>query len=111
MQLLETFFLMIFGHALADFVLQPEVMGFGKNRNDKVHNQTHSMFPHWIYWMTSHSFIHGGIVYLITGSVLLGIAETFLHWAIDYAKCEGWLSLHQDQGGHVACKLVYLAFV
>ena len=49
----ENIFMLIFGHALADFVLQPEAMGSGKNRNDKIHDKEHSLFPVWCYWLTA----------------------------------------------------------
>ena len=45
MPYLENLFMLIFGHALADFVLQPDAMGYGKNRNDKIHSKEHSLFP------------------------------------------------------------------
>ena len=45
MLLVENLFQFIFGHALADFVLQPKAMGHGKKRNDKVHDKEHSLFP------------------------------------------------------------------
>ena len=107
MPLLENLFMLIFGHALADFVLQPDAMGYGKNRNDKIHDMEHSLFPVWWYWLTAHSLVHGGVVYLITNSLLLGCIETVIHWVTDFAKCEGWISMHQDQGVHLGCKLGY----
>ncbi|MCB1672367.1 MAG: DUF3307 domain-containing protein [Gammaproteobacteria bacterium] len=109
MPFLETLFMLMVGHALADFVLQPEVMGYGKNRNSDIHNNQSSRFPHWAYWMTGHSLIHGGIVFLITGNILLGLIETVSHWCIDFMKCEGRLTLHQDQALHVALKVAYAA--
>ena len=107
MEIVETLFMLLVGHALADFVLQPEAMGYGKNRNDKVHASESSLFPHWSYWMTGHALIHGGVVYLITGSILLGLIETLAHWIVDFLKCEGRLSVHQDQAIHVVCKIGY----
>lgn len=109
MQFLETLFMLLVGHALADFVLQPEAMGHGKNRNSAIHDNEQSLFPHWSYWMTGHSLIHGGIVFLITGNVLLGLIETLSHWIVDFLKCEGRLTLHQDQAIHVAFKVAYAA--
>lgn len=111
MQFLETLFMLLVGHALADFVLQPEAMGYGKNRNSSIHDNEQSLFPHWCYWMTGHSLIHGGIVFLITGNVLLGIIETLSHWIVDFLKCEGRLTLHQDQAIHVAFKVTYAAIL
>ena len=82
-------------------------MGYGKNRNDKIHDKEHSLFPVWWYWLTAHSLVHGGVVYLITNSLLLGIIETSIHWVTDFSKCEGWIGFHMDQSIHIACKLVY----
>ncbi len=107
MPLTELLFQLIFGHALADFVLQPEAMGYGKNRNDKIHDKEHSLFPVWWYWLTAHSLVHGGVVYLITNSLLLGVIETVIHWVTDFSKCEGWIGFHLDQSIHIGCKLVY----
>lgn len=107
MLFLENLFKLVVGHALADFVLQPDAMGYGKNRNDKIHDKEHSLFPHWYYWMTAHALMHGGTVYLITGSLLLGAVETVIHWATDFSKCEGWIGIHSDQGIHIGCKVAY----
>lgn len=107
MLFVENLFLLVVGHALGDFVLQPEAMGYGKNRNDKIHNKEHSLFPHWYYWMTAHALVHGGIVYLITDSLMLGCIETAIHWVTDFSKCEGWIGIDLDQGIHIACKVAY----
>ena len=61
MLFVENVFMLICGHALADFVLQPEAMGYGKNRNDKIHDKKHSLFPVWYYWLTAHALVHGGL--------------------------------------------------
>jgi len=111
MQLLENLFLLLFAHALADFVLQPEAMGQGKNRNAKVHNKEQNLFPHWSYWLTAQSMMHGGLVFLITGNVVLGIIEAIVHWLTDYYKCEEAISVHQDQAIHVACKVGCMFFM
>lgn len=105
MLLVENLFMLIFGHALADFVLQPEAMGYGKNRNDKIHDKEHSLFPNWWYWLTAHALVHGGIVFLITNNIWFGLAETVIHWLTDFSKCEGWISNNQDQGIHIGCKV------
>lgn len=107
----ENIFMLIFGHALADFVLQPEAMGYGKNRNDKIHGKEHSLFPVWYYWLTAHALVHGGVVYLISNNIWLGVFETIAHWLTDYAKCEGWIGMHQDQGIHIGCKVGYAFFL
>lgn len=111
MQLLENLFLLIFGHALADFVLQPEVMGYGKNRNNEIHREAQTLFPNWFYWMSAHAVVHGGIVYIITGSLAMGVLETLIHGLTDYSKCEGRISMHQDQVIHIGCKAGYAVFM
>lgn len=103
----EIFFQMLIGHAAADFVLQSDAMGAGKNRHNDMQERKGLMFPPWYYWMTSHALIHGGVVYWITGSAVLGLIETVLHFVIDFSKCEGWINLHQDQALHILCKAVY----
>ena len=60
---------------------------------------------------TPAALVHGGAVYLLTGSALLGLAEVVLHSAIDCAKCERLIGFHQDQALHVACKVVYCFLV
>lgn len=114
MSLLDTLFLMIFAHALADFVLQPEAMGYGKNRHAAIHDKEHSLFPVWWYWLSAHALIHGGSVYvvaaLIIGSgyaIVLALVETVVHWLTDFAKCEGWIGVHTDQAIHIGCKILY----
>ncbi len=104
-------FQFITAHAVADFVLQHEAMGRGKNRHDAIHQDKPPHFPAWYYWLTSHALIHGGAVYIITGSVVLGMIETLLHWLIDYAKCEGYISFHQDQTLHFFCKIAYCVYL
>lgn len=111
MQLLSYFFQLLVDHALADFVLQQEAMSAGKNRHNEIHGKKGSGFPAWYYWLSAHALIHGGVVYIITGSLLLGVVETLLHWLIDFSKCEGWLNFHQDQALHVGCKLGYCFFI
>ena len=110
MPLLEKLFLLIAGHALGDFILQSEAMGSGKNRNDHVHTKQESLFPVWYYWLSAHALVHGGIVFLITNNLLFGVIETLLHWMTDFAKCEGWIGMHQDQGIHIGCKVGYSLF-
>ncbi len=108
-EFLMLLFLLLAGHALADFVLQTEVMAIGKNRHSKIHEEKGKHFPTWHYWMGAHTLIHGGMVCLLTQSLLLGLIETLLHTLIDFLKCEGKLSFHQDQFLHLVCKIGYCA--
>ena len=108
---LTLLFQMIIGHAIADFVLQPDAMGFGKNRNNDAQRTKGALFPHWYYWMTSHALVHSGAVYILTGNIFIASIELILHWMIDFSKCEGWFGVDMDQLLHIVCKIFYCALV
>ena len=103
LRLLILFACMVAGHAFGDFPLQGDTMAEGKNR----HNDPALHGVNWWYWMGAHAIVHGGIVGLITGSTLLGLAEAVAHFLIDYGKCEDWYGIHTDQLLHLGCKLVW----
>jgi hypothetical protein len=105
------FFQLLIGHALADFVLQSDTMARAKDRHSELAQSRGANFPAWYYWIAAHSLVHGGAVYLFTGSALLGLIETLLHAAIDCAKCERRIDFHQDQVLHVLCKVGYCFLV
>lgn len=98
---LTKFFFLLFAHALADYSLQTDFIATGKNR--------HTPNPHvpWYYIMVAHCMLHAGFVTMFTGSLWLGVAEFLLHFLLDVLKCEGKTNIHVDQGGHVACKLLW----
>ena len=107
---LIVFFKLLIGHALADFPLQGEFLSKYKN--------WHNLSPAppgqiqqivWSYCLTAHALIHGGFVWAITGRVSLGLAESVVHWFIDFAKCCNWTGIHTDQALHVACKVLWTA--
>ncbi len=100
-------FALIIGHALGDFPLQSEFLARGKDRHDNRGYPDTPPKTLWIYCLSAHALTHAGIVWLITGSALLGLAEFFLHWLIDFSKAERWLNFHTDQWTHMGCKLVY----
>jgi len=101
-------FLLMFGHALADFSLQSPDMAKGKNRNRKTEAPPGAIYtPCWPYWLSAHALIHGGVVFLITQNIWFGVAETICHWGIDFAKCDNRIGVHQDQALHVICKLLW----
>lgn len=97
---MDIFFLLLFGHALGDFALQHDSMIQKKNR--KLNPES------WYIFLAAHAVIHGGFVGFFTGSFILAIAELVCHAVIDYAKCEGKISLHVDQALHIACKGVWI---
>ncbi len=102
-------FLLLCAHALADFPLQGEFIAKAKNRHTPAFNVPAGQRPMkvWLHALTAHSLIHGGFVYLITGSVAIGVAEVIAHWLIDFGKCENWYGIHADQGLHIACKFAW----
>ena len=99
----ETLFLLIAGHALADYPLQGDFLAKAKNRTMPI--------PGVPFWQAlgAHALIHGGVVALVTGIWWLGLAEAVMHAWIDDAKCRGALTFNQDQGLHIVCKLAWFA--
>ena len=110
------FFALLIGHALADFPLQGGFLAAEKNRKAGTPGGT-TFVPRdaeipkglWVYALTAHALIQGGMVWLITGNYWIGLAEFVLHWLIDFAKRHQWLNFHTDQFLHVFCKAVYVA--
>ena len=107
MEVLILFFNLVIGHCVGDYVLQPGPMSAAKSRKNNLKEQYGESFPHWYYWLTAHALTHAGIVILLTGNYLFAILETISHWLIDYAKCEKWINIHQDQIGHMIFKVIY----
>ena len=103
--ILELFFILLCGHAIADFALQSDVMAKGKNRHTIVVPPKGQKFiPCWPYWLTAHALIHGLSVTLILPTInawKYGVAVAILHWIIDFIKCENWTNPHIDQALHV----------
>lgn len=109
-------FLLIAGHALGDFPLQPDAMATCKCRKAKLPLQDE--VP-WYYWMTAHALVHGFITALIVAfwtenkelAVMVGLLETSIHWIIDALKCEGVFGIHVDQALHVLCKVAWWVMI
>lgn len=93
--------LLVFAHNLADYPLQSDFLAQGKNRNTALGK------VFWPHCLAAHSVIHGGFVGVITGSLYLAIAETAIHAATDFAKCEGKISMRVDQSIHYGCKFLW----
>lgn len=103
-------FALFIGHALADYPLQGAFLASGKNRNcDCSMFFVGSSVPKglWIHALTAHSLIHAGAVWLITGSVFLGLVELVVHWLIDFVRCDERISFNTDQLLHYLYKVVY----
>lgn len=94
-------FLMIAGHYLADYPLQGDFLAKAKNRHTDVG------MANWKHALTAHAMIHSLPVALATGSMILGLAEALVHGFTDYYKCEGKITLNQDQAIHIGSKVVW----
>lgn len=95
---------LLVGHALCDYPLQGPFLSQAKNPTAPIPGVP------WWQAMLAHSAIHGGAVGLVTGVWWLGIAEAWMHFFIDYAKCRGAIGYTQDQAIHVVCKIVWVVF-
>lgn len=113
MNQIAIFFALMIGHALADYPLQGEAIAKGKNRHNPPFGIPAGQKPCtvWTHYLTAHALIHAGFVWLITGSVWMGLVEFVAHWVIDFSKCENWTNPHEDQGLHIICKLIYAAIL
>ena len=113
--MIEIFFKLMIGHALADFALQSDAMAKGKNRNRKpdpgLIPPGQKYMPCWYHWLTAHALIHAGMVWIATGLVWLALLELVYHWLIDFAKCENWTNPNQDQALHILCKVGYVVMI
>lgn len=99
-------FWLVASHFVCDYPLQSEFIAVGKNPAKSPHNGV----P-WYWIMAGHAFTHGAGVALVTGSTALGMAETVLHFFIDWLKCKGHTTIGQDQLLHIDCKLLWFTLV
>jgi hypothetical protein len=99
------FLLLIFGHMIADYPLQGEFLAKAKNHRSPIPGIS------WTDALAAHAIIHGGVVGIITGSIVLGVAESIIHAIIDYTKCEGKIGFRTDQMLHIACKGVWIVLL
>lgn len=103
--MISLLFKLMFGHALGDFS-QSDFTAVHKSRFAKFFTGE----TIWFHALFAHSMIHGGFVYLATGSVVLGMCEVVFHFIIDFLKNEKLYGFHMDQALHIACK-VLIAYV
>lgn len=80
---LEAFFLLMFGHFLADFPLQQEYLATAKD-------PTKNPIEIWTVALLAHCTIHAGIVFVLTGSMKLAMFMLGTHILIDVSKCVGF---------------------
>lgn len=98
---LQVLFALCCWHALADFALQNDFIANAKNRNTDLGKNF------WRPVLLAHALIHGIGVNIITGSLLLGLAEVAVHFVIDLSKCDAKITFNQDQSLHYFCKLLW----
>ena len=106
--ILINFFTLMVLHAIADFALQSDAMAKGKNRHRKPDfiPEGQEYMPCWFWWLSAHALISGGLIYLIFGNILVALLETFLHFILDFLKCDNVTNPHQDQSLHILCRIV-----
>ena len=95
------FFKLLVLHYLADYAAQGDFLAKAKN-----HTQPLPGVP-WQHALLAHAVIHGGAVWLVTGSLWLAGVEIVMHAALDYHKCDGTINYNQDQLGHIWLKVIY----
>lgn len=96
------FALMIVGHCLADYPLQGDFLAKAKNHRAPIPGAP------WQQALAAHSIIQGGVVGLLTGSIVIGCCEALAHATIDFLKSEGEISFNTDQALHIICKMCWL---
>ncbi|MEB3266088.1 MAG: DUF3307 domain-containing protein [Cyanobacteriota bacterium] len=99
---LDLLILLAMAHFVCDFSLQGDRMARQKCPGA-------STAVPWFWWLLAHAACHGLAVSLLSGSALLGLAETASHAAIDHLKCRSQISFSLDQGLHLACKAAWVA--
>ena len=106
-------FALLVTHAIGDFALQGSFLSQAKNRNADLSRFFPNGAPRGLWWnaLFAHALIHAGGVWLVTGFAILAFVELVLHFLIDYAKSEGWISFTLDQTLHHLCKLIYVALI
>jgi hypothetical protein len=103
-------FLFFAMHALFDYPLQGDFTGKGKSNVDPIQGVP------WYQLMFAHSILQAFGVYLVCGELWIAMMEFALHFAIDYAKCNGWLgdgekAFNVDQSLHYVCKLTWAVII
>ena len=82
-------------------------MSSAKSRHSTIHEQYGEDFPPVVLlaylacpyprWHRDHHYRQHP----------LALIEAISHWLIDFCKGEKWVSLHQDQLGHLCFKVLY----
>lgn len=98
---MTTFFLLLVGHALADFPLQGDYLARAKDHTKPLPGTP------WAIALLAHALIHAGAVYVVTQSMRCALAELVSHAVIDWLKCNGDVCYVGDQAAHVTMKGFY----
>jgi len=108
----DLFLKLIFAHAIADFLLQPDKMAKYKSSHTPP---SKNLIPKgedpqsfWIHFLLAHAMINGAAIYALTSIAWMAFVEIFVHAYIDYQKCESKISIHQDQLLHLLSKIIYI---
>jgi hypothetical protein len=96
---------LMIAHFLCDYPWQGDFLA-----KSKSHRRGFSDIPFY-HGLVAHASIHGGAVWLLTDSIVLGAAEMICHAVIDYLKCDDRIDFAMDQSLHTACKLGWLLLV
>jgi hypothetical protein len=75
---LQLLLMLIAGHYLADFALQPQYMAEKK--------QLVFIEPIGFHALTAHAFIHALVAGLISSNFIVAIAVGITHWLIDFGR-------------------------
>ena len=108
---LQVLLILLMAHAIADFPLQGDFLARAKN-----HATPMPGVP-WQVALFAHVLIQGGLVMVVTGSMMLAVFEMVAHAFIDYAKndgllnAKGWNAFAVDQLLHAACKVLWVVFL
>lgn len=97
----QMIFVLLAAHFFFDYAGQGDFMSQAKNPTTAMGKSL------WYWVLPSHGIIHGGAVFLITGSLGIAFYETFIHTVTDYAKCRNWISYSVDQAIHIGCKFLW----
>lgn len=104
-QLIALFIKLLFGHAVMDFPMQGDFMSRAKNHTHPLQGVPYG----WPLFF--HALMHGVTVAYFTHSMILGWLEAGVHVVLDYRKCEGSITFHEDQQLHVLCKVMWVGLV
>jgi len=101
--MLTLLILLLVAHALADSPLQGDFLA-------KAKFGTIPGVPGW-YALATHSVIHAGFVFWVTGSLALFAIEFVAHYLIDTLKIKNRISFLTNQALHIACKVAYATVI